>query len=85
MTRHTRMGECKGLELDADMSDTLDAVKLRYDFSFFHAMTERRSRLIACGGHAMLEAPCSDGWDVVRLQRRRGLQLKQYNQICVTD
>ncbi len=52
MTRHTRMGECKGLELDADMSDTLDAVKLRYDFPFFHAMTERRSRLIACGGHA---------------------------------
>jgi hypothetical protein len=46
------MGECKGLELDADMSDTLDAVKLRYDFPFFHAMTERRSRLIACGGHA---------------------------------
>ena len=34
------MRECNGLQLDADMSDTLAAVKMRCDVSFFAAMEE---------------------------------------------
>ena len=75
-TRHTRMRECNGLQLDADMSDTLAAVKMRCDVSFFAAITlptlyraaamfEERGRALrgwGCCVGAGNAGDCSGGW-----------------------
>ena len=72
MTRHTRMRECNGLQLDADMSDTLAAVKMRCDVSFFAAMEESTLSTLCLRRPCLRkeEERCGDG-DVVWVRETR--------------